>query len=738
MKKILVFASIFLLSFVLAGCDLIPEDVIDQIKEYEGIEETLLMSEVELFIRDLEDTTKTNEDVCMKWYDGVDDDCDGIIEDVRTRFKAGSDLSKKVNILDDDSDDDSILEAHITFEFNGHVTVLKIMLDIDNSVSALKVMIKSSEIVFTPNVDTASLLEKYIDDLQDPEISDDEVCRIWSNGTGIDDDCNLRAANCCGGRIKHQFVLKTITPPMDNGGDPVYEATFKSDFNGHVTVLKIAFTEDDSSGTKELHISNLQQDVQMEFYPKPETEMLLEKLLVDLMNPDMKDEELCKLWSGDIGMDNDCNLRANKCCKLVFVLKTIKPSGDNDNGDPVYEAVLENDANGHVTVLKIAFTEDDTSGELKLMVHEIEIERPDNYYLNSEETLAEFTMFIADYLNPDISFDTLNENYFDGMLSQSYRIGRNSSVGDYGRTSSVTIGTPVLGMDDYYKISVTITKDDATEDVLEMHVKYIRKTVQEVKNKMVLSDEGHDNDCDGIVDEDCDGIDNDCDGIDDDCNGTDETRKLYEMFLAAYNDKTISRDILKKYFGVIPPESYFDMREKYLGSETKVALVDVVGPIGEGVYVVVYDIINGDESTRHHEPIKIGKRIDQSTPLLSILDPDDDGDGIPTEEKASLLAMFKNDLNDDSMDVEEVCLTYTGGPVGESCCPVCRPPVGDRSMIDSIELMEMNGESFIEIVQNEGTLESSSTYMIFFFYSDEKALMFKLIPHESLTMRTDK
>ena len=72
----------------------------------EGMEEKDIEEALQLFINDFENPDITDEELCSIWYDGLDDDCDGIEED-RRKFKAGAALAKAINVLDDDDFGDS-------------------------------------------------------------------------------------------------------------------------------------------------------------------------------------------------------------------------------------------------------------------------------------------------------------------------------------------------------------------------------------------------------------------------------------------------------------------------------------------------------------------------------------------------------------------------------------------------------------------------------------------------------
>lgn len=736
----------------------IDEDMINEIDTEE------IKHVIELFIEDLEDPSITTDEICAMWYDGKDNDCDGIADAVR-KFKAGADLSKKVNIMEPEDGFGHDLDASVSFDFNGHVTVLKIKIDIDNNGDELRLIVKGSEVEFSPNPMIKTELERLISDLSNPDLTHVEVCSIW--GDGVDEDCDGVVA--IDPVIKHVFVFKTIIPVGDVSDNPMYEATLESDFNGHVTVLKISFTEDENEGMRKIHISNLQSDIQMEFYPNPVIEAELEKLIFDLSNPDLTETEVCTIW-GD-GVDNDCDglVAIDPVIKYIFVFKTIIPV-DDDLDNPMYEATFESEFNGHVTVLKISFTEEDTpEGKALSNIYvslfargvdedcdgadddcDGQIEPPLKDYLNGMETVAALRIFLVDYLDPNISFDQFNENYFNGILNQEARIGRDARINDGATVRLLTEGDPLPGMDLFYKFDIEITRGLETE-IVSLNIKFIRKEVQDVKNKAVVLNEPGDLFGDGI-DNDCDGVDDDCDGIID-VDDIDEAIILYQMYLDVYNDPLVSRDILKTYFETVPSEEYFDLRDSLISSGAQIELVAIIGPdVCIGTYSVtktdectetftfLYNIINGDEVKSHIEPVNIKKRIDKSTPLLSIVDDDDDGDGVPTEEKLVVLGILSNGLNVNSVTMEDYFANLINKGTDESTCPLSSPTHCSKAEgyeVDSIDFIEEDGFSYIRISQSPedetSDLEDINvTFIIFFYYNEEGMIMFELVPSERI------
>ena len=132
----------------------------------------------------------------------------------------------------------------------------------------------------------------------------------------------------------------------------------------------------------------------------------------------------------------------------------------------------------------------------------------------------------------------------------------------------------------------------------------------------------------------------------------------------------------------------------------------------------------------------IRKYIDKSTPLLTILDPDDDGDSIPTEDKLAVLDDFKNNLNDETVTMENFFAQLIIKGTDEPTCPLSSPVYCEKTdgyNVDSIELLEVNGLSYITISQSPELLTSelediNVSYIAFFYYNEEENIMFELVP----------
>jgi hypothetical protein len=246
---------------------------------------------IALFILDMENDILTDDEVCALW-DGIDQDCDGI-EDARRKFKAGADLSKKVNILDPDDDGDGILIGEISYTLDGHVTVVKIAFQVDlvDEELLLTILDPDSDDDMIEGIEKDQIkriLEQFVADFMDTTKTDLEVCEIWYDG--IDNDCNRVGEQRILFRPVADFDVSIDALDDDDDGDGLFEALVSfNDQNGHVTVLKIAVQVDNSNDEIKLIIV---ESTFEEVFDLTEVEKLWNDFVEDYLDPAILSEDL--------------------------------------------------------------------------------------------------------------------------------------------------------------------------------------------------------------------------------------------------------------------------------------------------------------------------------------------------------------------------------------------------------------------------------------------------------------
>ncbi len=147
----------------------------------EGIEKAQIKRILEEFVTDFIDTTKTDLEVCEMWYDGLDNDCNRIIEQ-RIKYLSATDLTTMIDVLDDDDDGDGLFEAEVSFTLDGHVTVVKIAIEIDYSADEMKLVIIESDFEEVFNLDEIEKLwSDFIEDYLDPTILNEDLNLMYFN-----------------------------------------------------------------------------------------------------------------------------------------------------------------------------------------------------------------------------------------------------------------------------------------------------------------------------------------------------------------------------------------------------------------------------------------------------------------------------------------------------------------------------------------------------------------------------
>lgn len=294
------------------------------------------------------------------------------------------------------------------------------------------------DIIDTFEKDYLDSIDMFILDLENEELTDTEVCALWD---GIDDDCD----DIVDARMKFKAgaaLSKTVNildPDDDGDGILVGEISFTLD--GHVTVLKISFDVDTTGTELKLMIKEIESNTM--FVASDELTMKLEEFIKDYSDETLLDAAFYTKWFdqttyASCGIDEEDNTKApcppstpvrcstttdNCPIKYQFVLKTITPPGD-DTDSPLYEAVFEaeQDTDGHVTLIKIAFDMNTTNTEFALVVRNIMFDdgSHNTEMIELAEIEALWNRFVTDYLDSSKTPEEINAMYFNGMVDPEF------------------------------------------------------------------------------------------------------------------------------------------------------------------------------------------------------------------------------------------------------------------------------------------------------------------------------
>ena len=223
-----------------------------------------------------------------------------------------------------------------------------------------------------------------------------------------------------------------------------------------------------------------------------------------------------------------------------------------------------------------------------------------------------FSTFMQAYTNSAIDNDTLNDTFFNNEAEEDFLANRALDL-----TAEATFNLVSVMQLDTYKFEVEIerTEGDTTETFP------VLVEAELVDGRYVLRfHDGEDNDCDGVE-------------VCEDVYETDLVfvSEFFRAFVADYTNPDVAgTDLVNDYFaGSTEMAEFIAQREEDLTNGLMIQ-VDLIEPYEEyAVFVVKLTLTAGEESFQQDLKIQV-KRIDATTPLLLILDDDDDCDGVDT------------------------------------------------------------------------------------------------------------
>jgi hypothetical protein len=667
---------------------------------------------IEAFILDMENSDLTDEQVCEIWYDGVDQDCDGIADE-RVKFKAGAELSKKVNIIDSDDDDDGILTAIVSFDLDGHVTVLKIAFNYDNSGEELKLMVRhidSDDDNDSFEDEAVSMIERFILDLENSDLTDEQVCELWD---GKDDDCDgipdARTKFKAGADLSKKVNI--LDPDSDGDGILVGEVSF--DLDGHVTVLKIAFDVEKTETDFALLLRGIES--YSPYIPNEGLTMKLEEFISDYEDANISDSELYAKWFDEIkygscGTDEEdptkascpdeipvrCDSSMDNCpVKHRFLLKTVTPPEDNPETS-LYEAVYSSEVYGHITLIRIAFDIDDTGSELKLIIHDLDSDDDtvvDEEEFDLDEVKALWDKYINDYHDSLITSEEINEIYFNGKLESGFMDDRASDLENGVMITTKNITHSNEKPDSFFDIELEIIEGD------EVVSSSIRIRVNRIDMALYLS-------------------------FQDPITVVDVSFEEATTMLSAYKkgyDHYASSSQMSCAASVVDYQVEECEAERELMLENGYTLVDFnLEIIGEN-YVV--ELIFKDADMNEIKKTKfVFFFADEDTYLLAFYDKY--VGEVDNDEVDLLLEDFVKNTSDDGVLTVHVCHFLSGGSDGEdNDCDGIVSKVRDNEYEFILGEVEDLGDTYlVEFIYRNDTVSFSEFYYFTFYYDEDLSL----------------
>ena len=316
----------------------------------EGIEKADIRRVLDMFIADLLDPTKTDEEVCSIWYgDGIDNDCDGI-SDLRISLIEVIAAAYTVDYLDEDDDNDGLVEAAVTFTQNGHVTVLKLALEFSYDATELKLVVVDSDVeggfeMYLTALESLELFNLFVADYLDITVTNEELNMMYFDGEMDEKFFTQRLLD-----IEEGIVITVLTtlPEMNDDG---------------FFIIEIEISKDGVALYEEVNIKPIRLDLAIviinfgdmpgdEVFELLEIEELWNDFLEDYLDATVTFEDLNMMYFN--GM-LDAEFMETRLLDLErgITITTVSVMYSNPFPDSFFDIEIEIDDNGVVTLEKV-------------------------------------------------------------------------------------------------------------------------------------------------------------------------------------------------------------------------------------------------------------------------------------------------------------------------------------------------------------------------------------------------
>ena len=619
MKKLMSLATVFVLGIVLSGCDLVPEDVQDQLNDLlceespddplcnlesiEDLEEEVVMDLVEeVLLKAKEKANKTKcssviapgsveliEECAIDDFFFLPDEVD-----MFTPLTVTSDgMEYVITGFTDDSSEELVITLKVVFVDNQYYL---------EDWSYEFVTLQSNELTFDL---VKQFVIDFVRDIQDPTISTDDFCMMYFDGE--DNDCDgLRDEVLDSGQT---IELLRLDPDDDN--DSVYDATLRVVVDGEELEVVVEFEvfRQDFGPVQTTRVESTMEPVEyidevamffMDFLddyqdPMISNEYISGKYFRDMMPTDFLEYRMEEL---EDGIQLDFGSIAEKGIHKfyeVWIVVTI----DGEVNDVMLSLKSREDSLGMYMIFEVEDgIDDDCDG------YGDTCSVPD---LTTEEVEVLFNSFIAAFLDPTITDETLNEMYFRGQAPESVFENRFEKIAD-------EMEVVVLEVDkDNRQLNLTL---QVTEDFETEMVSLSLRVLQD-DNGLFMEWLDEDDDCDGV----------------DTCSiniSEEDVEMFFQEFVMDYFNANITNDEIDElYFRWMAPEGMLDSR---------------MSEIEEGLQVTVLYAMRVDSFFDIYMELYIEGEMEESVLRVAIY-----------EDEAGLYMEFIYDNVDDDCDGIEEC-----------------------------------------------------------------------------------
>lgn len=636
------------------------------------------------FFTDFGDSSISNDVFCSIYYDGEDNDCDGLRDSFFEYNQTITDVS---------------LSNSKEYEFRGHVTVLKSPTNGGNTgeTARVEVEVEVYRQEYGPiqikrmKPDTSisqeqanSFFDVFFDVLTDSDVSDEDLYDMYFVRKQGDPDAN-----------RYDFGTEySIVSDIQLVQVKEYE------FRGHVTVLKA------QGGTGE----DMDMDVVLTMIPFGP--ILINNLLVhepiDVMS--LAEEKLSELLSELY----DSTIKDEDLMYVVINLpdRTMYPEDEYE----VHEILdIKQLSEMEVSItyktrfkagselsgkVNIAFEEDD-SGELDVIFTVVDPDDEDNDYTREDYVFLYFSQYFnADITDEDFYMEFNTGQYNSQLENRTMYVGSEYSIIVDGDGPVFDVG--VVGM---------TPEGSLFSWTFEVRVNRWESKVQvDINNGRVRCPDGM---CAADV------VDRN------------EHNMIFNWFIDAYFDSTVSDEELNMmFFDNMMDQEFFDVRKEVQSQKNRYQVLEQGGPYNGAVFVYILDVQEPTYQSGAPTSVTIIKRIDKSSPLLFYLDPDDDGDSIPTDEEINArLSDFQEMSNHMSIAYTVMCQQFTFEHRVDACAMMISSKIATGYQLSSLVRLQQRPDLLLAEWENAVGETMTEWYRFYPFYSPEGVVLFELIPY---------
>lgn len=435
MRKIFLFITVLAFGLVLSGCDLIPQDVQDQIQEEVCIEDPdnpicaldsladleqevviNLVDEIMLKAKEEADGTICSDFIAPGSTDLLDECSTNdffFLPDVVNEFTALSVIADGTLYTITGMTDDATQELTLTIK----VVLIEGAYFLESYSYVLNTL-ESGELTY----DLVKLfVMDFVRDIQDSSTTTEEFCAMYYDG--IDNDCDgIRDEVLESGQ-----VLEVLYLDPDDDGDGIYDATLRVTLEDQTYEVIVEFEVfrqefgpvkatrvDGKSSENDCNDELVECEIQFNEELAKELFMMFAADYFDETNTaDYINEKYFRMMAPDGFLDN----REYDLVNMTSVTVLDAVQTDNSLFDIRIELINEDGTFEEIITIELFM---DEMGYYMMFVDGEDndcdgIDEDCDYLMDPEEVAMYFEQFAMDYYNPEYTSEELNEMYFMGM-----------------------------------------------------------------------------------------------------------------------------------------------------------------------------------------------------------------------------------------------------------------------------------------------------------------------------------